>query len=229
MKHGKGTTRHATRDEAYALHRALIAAGEPHLAAVPLICFEWHQRPENVLAGHLTWADWRPADRPNAVRIEHHKNGAEVWMPLTDREGPLFPELTAYMDGLARLGVSVVLRRPARSADEPAAQFSLRDARKRVRLAAKAAGLPNDLSLAACRHGGLTELGDADLNEQNVMSLSGHRTPDAARLYVKRTERQRVTAARKRRAWVEAERVESERTGVECQNAAPAAMSERKG
>jgi hypothetical protein len=48
LKHGKGTTKPASRAEAYALHRALIAAGEPHLAAVPLICHEWHQRP-----GHL--------------------------------------------------------------------------------------------------------------------------------------------------------------------------------
>jgi signal transduction histidine kinase len=32
------------------------------------------------------------------------------------------------------------------------------------------------------------------------MALSGHKTPQAARLYVKRTETQRVTAARKRRA-----------------------------
>ena len=50
LEHGKATTRAASRAEAYALHQALVAAGEPHLAAVPLICFEWHQRPENVLA-----------------------------------------------------------------------------------------------------------------------------------------------------------------------------------
>jgi hypothetical protein len=50
----------------------------------------------------------------------------------------------------------------------------------------------------------MTELGDAELTEQGVMTLSGHRTPQAARLYVKRTERQRETAARKRRAWVDA-------------------------
>jgi hypothetical protein len=55
-----------------------LLPGEPHLAAVPLICFEWHQRPENVLAGHLTWADYRPAERPNAVRVLHHKTGEVV-------------------------------------------------------------------------------------------------------------------------------------------------------
>jgi len=34
----------------------------------------------------------------------------------------------------------------------------------------------------------MTELGDAELTEQGVMSLSGHRTPDAARGYVKKTD-----------------------------------------
>src|SRR5262245_34238074 len=69
LEHGKGTTRAASRAEAYKLHAALVTAGEPHLASVPLICFEWHQRPENVLAGHLAWSDYRSADRPNAVRV----------------------------------------------------------------------------------------------------------------------------------------------------------------
>ena len=44
---------------------------------------------------------------------------------------------------------------------------------------------PNGLTLAACRHVGLTELGDAELTEQGVKSLSGHKTPTAARPYVK--------------------------------------------
>ena len=57
--------------------------------------------------------------------------------------------------------------------------------------------------MTACRHGGMTELGDAELTEQGVMSLSGHRTPDAARGYVKKTDMQRLAAAKKRRAWVQ--------------------------
>src|SRR5262249_4313004 len=87
---------------------------------------------------------------------------------------------------------------------KPAKPFLLRTARNRVRNVARAAKLPDHLTFAACRHGGLTELGDAELTEQGVMALSGHRTPEAARLYVKRTETQRASAARKRRAWVDA-------------------------
>jgi len=216
LEHGKGTTTPATRGEAYALHAALVAAHEPHLAAVPLICFEWHQRPENVLAGHLTWADYRPSDRPNAVRVLHHKTGELVSLPLSDRDGPLFPELTEYLDSLERLGVPIVLMKPKPLGKnpkiKPAKPFLLRTARNRVRDAARAANLPDHLTLAACRHGGLTELGDAELTEQGVMALSGHRTPEAARLYIKRTETQRASAARKRRAWVDVTRSHADAT-----------------
>ena len=167
--------------KAYALHHALIAAGEPHLTAVPLICFERHQRPENVLAGHLTWTDCRPGDRPNTVRVQHHKTGETVPLRLSDQDGPLFPELIEYLDGLERLGVPIVLMKPKRLDKDgigPARPFLLRTARNRVRKAARAAKLPDDLTLASCRHGGLTELGDARLTEQGVMALSGHRAPD---------------------------------------------------
>jgi hypothetical protein len=66
--------------------------------------------------------------------------------------------------------------------------FLLRSARNRVRAAARVGELPDDLTLAACRHGGITELGDAELTEQGVMAMTGYKTPDAARIYLKRTE-----------------------------------------
>ena len=195
LEHSKGTTRPTSREEAYALHAALVAAGEPHLAVVPLAAFEWHQRPENVLAGHLTWGDYRPRERPNSVRVLHHKTGEIVWLPLVSQRGQaLFPELSAYLDSLPRLGAPIVLMQPkplGKRIPGPAKPFLLRTARSRVRKAATKAGLPSWLTLAACRHGGLTELGDAELTEQGVMALSGHRAPDAARLYLKRTEAQR--------------------------------------
>ena len=195
--HSKQTTRPASREEAFALHRALIAAGELHLAAVPLICFEWHQRPENVLSGHLTWADYKP---PIEVRIEHHKTGERLWYPLSDQGMQFFPELCTFLDGLPRLGTPIVIRESTRG---PARPYTHRRAREIVAKARRTAGLPGDLTLAACRHGGMTELGDAELTEQGVMALSGHKTPEAARLYVKKTQRQRLDAARKRRTHVE--------------------------
>jgi hypothetical protein len=66
------------------------------------------------------------------------------------------------------------------------------------------AKLGSHVTLDACRHGGLTELGDSGVTEQEGMSASTHKTPQALRLYIKRTEAQRVAAARKRRARIAA-------------------------
>ena len=208
----------ATREEAFALSSAIAAEGHPHLAAVPLICFEWLQRPENVLAGHLTWSDIRPSAHPRHVRIDHHKTGEKVLQPLEDAQGPLFPELEAYLGSLPRIGVSVVLTPGERGKPRP---YSESYARRIVREARRRAGLAEHVTLTACRHGGMTELGDAEITEQQVMALSGHKTPEAARLYVKRTEAQRVIAARRRRAWVE-----EERKGDKIQNGPANAVSE---
>src|SRR5262245_20338740 len=59
------------------------------------------------------------------------------------------------------------------------------------------------VNLDACRHGGLTELGDAGATEFEGMAASMHKTPHALRLYVKRSEAQRISAARKRRLLAE--------------------------
>jgi hypothetical protein len=77
-------------------------------------------------------------------------------------------------------------------------------AQRLVREARERAGLGAHVTLDACRHGGMTELGDSGVTEQGGMSLTGHSTPQAFRLYVKRTETQRMIAARQRRAWVDA-------------------------
>lgn len=95
----------------------------------------------------------------------------------------------------------------------------LREARKRIRRAG------GGLTLGACRYGGLTGLGDAELTEQGVMALSGHRDARSARLYVKRTDVQRLVATRKRRAWVDSA-AEAEQKGGDFQKEAPTALSE---
>jgi hypothetical protein len=190
----------ASRQEAYALAHALKQIGEPHLGAAALICFEWHQRPEHVRKGDITWADYRPVDRSDAVQIRHQKTGEKGWMPLEDEEGPLFPELEAYLAELPRLGLPIVLtagrRGPARPYSDEYAQRKVREARSR-------AALGDHVTLDACRHGGLTELGDAGATEFEGMAASMHKTPQALRLYVKRSEAQRLSAARKRRRLVD--------------------------
>ena len=75
------------------------------------------------------------------------------------------------------------------------------------------------VTMEACRHGGLTELGNVEPTEQQEMSLSGHRSPNALRRYIKKTESQRLATIRKRRAWV----LQEEHARNESQNEDPAA------
>jgi hypothetical protein len=149
-----------------------------------------------------------------------------VWQPLEDEQGALFPEIESYLAALPRIGVPVVLLEPKRGPQQPESKkrtprfYSLEHARHLVQTARVAASLPPHVTFAACRHGGMTELGDSDLTEQQIMALSTHATPEAARVYVKRTETQRRDAARKRRVFVEAQI--QERNPDKSQNDRPA-------
>lgn len=206
---GNDTALPATRVQAYQLADALEALGQPLLALVPIIAFEWVQRPTNIVGGHITWTDYRGTSMPQHVRVFHHKTGEAVWLPLVDHEdGTLFyPELEEKLAHAERLGVPMVIFRPKRGPRSAAGEreprlYAYSTAQHHVQRARALAGLPDHVTLEACRHGGMTKLGDAGTTEAEVMAHSGHRTPAASRLYVKRTENQRRSAARKRRALV---------------------------
>jgi hypothetical protein len=71
------------------LAEAAIEAGYPEAAAASVICLEWLQRPENVLAGCIRWADDRGCEAPTAIciGIVHHKTNAVVlhgWLGRLD-------------------------------------------------------------------------------------------------------------------------------------------------
>jgi len=75
-----------------------------------VICFEWLQRPENLLAGYIRWTDYRGREAPTAIRIFHHKTGAIVLHPLEDEDGTLFyADAESVLAKLPRRGVSMIL------------------------------------------------------------------------------------------------------------------------
>ena len=143
-----------------------------------MICFEWLQRPENVLAGCITWQDYRPDAFPHALKIEHHKTGVEVWHPLEEEtpEGVVqfYSEAEAIQSQLPRRGIPLVLQHRADGTTLP---FTAVRMGKRAR----------KLTLDACRHGGMTELEEAELTDGQGRALSGHRTQRAYEGYAKRT------------------------------------------
>ena len=60
--------------------------------------------------------------------------------------------------------------------------------------------LPASFTLDACRHGGMTELEEAELTTGQGRALSGHRTERAYEGYAKATIERALAATRKRHA-----------------------------
>jgi hypothetical protein len=191
----------ATREQVYSFAWGAIEAACPEAAAAAVICFEWLQRPENVVGGYLTWPDYRPADFPHALRIVHHKTGAVVWHPLEevtpDGPVPFYPEAESVLARLPRRGVPMILKAVKGG---PAVPFSIMAMDKRVRKLRLALKLPATFTLDACRHGGMTELEAAELTDGQGRALSGHRTQRAYEGYAKRTLERALPATRKRYA-----------------------------
>jgi hypothetical protein len=189
----------------YAFAHSAIDRGRPEAAAAAVICYEWLQRPENVLAGVLLWPDYRSSEWPNAIKILQHKTGATVWHPLEDTVDGVavkfYPEAETVLAKLPRRGVPMILREIKSRGGVVFKPYSYSGFEKIVQQLRKAIdGLPGFFTLDACRHGGMTELEEAELTEGQGRALSGHKTAQAYRGYAKETLERALSATRKRHA-----------------------------
>lgn len=176
------------RGDVYTFAQKAIALGSPELGAAAVICFEWLQRPENVLAGYIRWPDYQ---RGRSVRLVHHKTGAAIEHPLVDADGTSFyAEAEAVLSHVPARGIPIVLR-PDGTLYEPTRAAQI------VRKIADAAGLPKTFNLDSCRHGGMTELEEAELTDGQGRALSMHKSR-AYEGYAKRTKTRVLGATRKR-------------------------------
>ena len=186
-----------SRDQVYRFAWGCIEAGHPEAASAAVICFEWLQRPENVLGGYIRWSDYRPADNPNIIRVVHHKTGAVVLHPLEDSDGTAFyAEAEAVLSKLPRRAVSIVAREVPGGGTKPYSYGGMEKVIHRMR---DALGLPKTFTLDACRHGGMTELEEAELTDGQGRALSAHKSR-AYEGYAKRTYERALAATRKRHA-----------------------------
>jgi hypothetical protein len=154
----------ATREQVYLFAETAIVAGYPEVGAAAVICFEWLQRPENVVAGYIRWTD----EAPTAIRIIHHKTGAVVLHPLEDADGTQFyADAEAVLVQVPRRGLPIVMRDTRGNVEQgrakPAKLYSAGGMEKLVRRLRERAKLPRTFTLDACRHGGMTELEEAEL------------------------------------------------------------------
>jgi hypothetical protein len=190
-----------TREQVYAFANGCLEHGEIECAACAVICFEWLQRPENVIAGHIKWTGYRLGPKPT-IRIEHHKTGAVIDHPLEEAlpDGTVvrfYEDAERILAKLSRRGVPMILREVEEGVSKP---YSFSGMQKIVRRMRKEVGLPSIFTLDACRHGGMTELEEAELTEGQGRALSAHRTRESYAGYAKRTEARMLSATRKRHA-----------------------------
>jgi hypothetical protein len=209
-KRGPGETPHetptATWDELTRFRAKAIELGYCSLATAALLAWEWVQREEH-LFGAFEVKHYRPKERPDSVCVVHPKNGEEAWIPLFDEIGaPLFPELVAELDAIRqRTVVGVMIRRDHdhRRGKVPlpwtTARGGLDHLRSVVKDVIRAAGLRDELSFASFRHGGFTEAADADLTDAQMRALGRHRSARQLPTYAKRTRKQLVMVAQRRR------------------------------
>jgi integrase len=184
-----------TREEVYTFAHGCIEHGEIEAAAVAVICFEWLQRPENVIAGHIKWTGYR---NPKAtIRIEHHKTGETIDHPLEENRVRFYEEAEEVLSHLPRRGVPMVLREIEQGKSKPFAFSTMQHIVQRMRVKLE---LPKHFTFDACRHGGMTELEEAELTDGQGRALSAHRTQQSYAGYAKRTEKRMLSATRKRHA-----------------------------
>jgi hypothetical protein len=143
---------------------------------------------------------------PTAIRIEHHKTGELVWHPLGETVDGVttrfYQDAEAVLANLPRRGIPMILREVFPQRNEYAAHksFSISGFEKIVQRMRKVLGLPSYFTMDACRHGGMTELEEAELTDGQGRALSGHKTRQAYAGYAKQTLERALPATRKRYA-----------------------------
>ncbi|BBB99151.1 hypothetical protein ABIF38_005720 [Bradyrhizobium japonicum] len=205
--------RSSDRETPTATYEELVAfrikAGEMNLhslATASLIAWEWLQRETDIFAT-FDASHYRPKDRPDLVCVIDEKTGSESWIPLFDEIGvPLYPELMAELDAIKRERIGGLMlvrdwgnRGPWPTWPKPDMPDFTHMSRK-VKEVVRAAGLRDELSFTSFRHGGLTETGDAELTDREILAQSRHTTVKVLPRYVKRTQKQIATGTKKRRA-----------------------------
>ena len=78
--------------------------------------------------------------------------------------------------------------------------FSFSGMQKIVHTMRNRFGLPATFTLDACRHGGMTELEEAELTDGQGRALSAHKSQQSYEGYAKRTMERALSATRKRHA-----------------------------
>jgi len=209
LQGSKRKTPTATFEELQIFRAKAVEKGFASLATAALVAWELVQREADVF-GTFDVTHYRPKEHPNLVRVIDEKTGEEGWVSLFDEHGAaVYPELMAELDAIKRSRIAGLMicrdrdQRPWPTWPQPDTEPDLIDLThmsRTVKSIIKAAGLRDELTFASFRHGASTEMGDAELTDREIMAQGRWASPKVLPNYVKRTMRQVVTGAKKRRA-----------------------------
>ena len=191
-----GRTRPAHRDEVVKFVMAADEMGYPSMGTAAMLAFELCQRQGDVI-GTITWNDYQCGEH---ITIRQHKTGERVIVPLYLDGQSLFPELEDRLGKTPQYGPLIIMRDRPNKRTATHLPYKEDHFRHLFRRISDAAGLPKEFTFMGLRHGGLTELGDAQATDQEMMAMSGHRTRQTLTVYSRRSGQQAANATRKRRA-----------------------------
>lgn len=195
-------TPHATYDELVSIVSAAIAMGETGMAFGIRLIWDFHIRADEVFCTSL-FDHWRPADQPSMLRVGSDKNNNALWQPLDDpmTDETMFPELEALYRMLPYSGGALCqreLRRGRRVYDGEWQGIKYNNANKIFNRIRAKAGVSANISLSSIRHGGLTELGNANVSRDLIKSRSNHKQASTLDRYVHSNVDQAAEAQRMR-------------------------------
>jgi hypothetical protein len=196
----------ATFEELQIFRAKAVEMDLSSLATAALIGWEWLQRETDIFAV-FDVSHYRSKERPNMVRVVDEKTKKESWIPLIDDAGAsIYPELMAELNAIKRDRIGGLMlcrdwgnRGPWPTWPKPDEPDFTHVSRK-VKEVVRAAGLRDELSFTSFRHGGFTEGGDAELTDREMLAQGRHTTVKVLPKYTKRTTRQVMNGAKKRRA-----------------------------
>ena len=202
---GDGKVPPATYGEYRFFVRKADAMGYRSIGTAAMIGWEWLQREEDIF-GTIAWTHYAAGV---SVKIRHEKTKEMVDQPLADDAtgDPFWPELEARLAGTPRRGSLIIIRdRKDKKRREYVPWTTnwlhrvFRDIRDTDMSDQGLPPLRSDLGFSSFRKGGMTELGDFELTDQESMAVSGHKTRAMLTVYEAKTRRQRINATRKRMA-----------------------------
>lgn len=160
------------------------AHGIPSIGTIALMAYELCQRPIDCRS--LRWS----AYSDGVFFIRQAKTGAAVQIPAT----PVLTQRMAYIAARSNRQPDDVIA-PYEETAEP---YSERLYRKKAAFIRSKAGLPDELKLSDLRRSGATVLGEAGCTEDEIRSITGHKSRQIVSTYVVPTNAMAASAQQKR-------------------------------